>query len=818
MVLALVQEIAGEDPSVTEAKDAEAKDLIVGKLANFLVRDTCDFSSSNEGRHLRRVVLAAVLDGDEIKSRKLLRATARVLDVDAKNRTLTHAMALAARVKEGDIASLFVVEKRAASWNRVPDFAATAAVDFYESRGVSDPTMGEKGQAYRKVRLPNGTVRRLCHAKQYIPADMSPTEFYFAFKKQHPDVTMRQRTFEKFRPWWWRRHTMQDRRTCQCSSHLLPKFAVTAVGEYRRKVNPRISQADPTAHVEVPVFSLTVAADSIMCAKEDTADYHNIECIERTCVVCRDRQAFVVTDSETDRTETQKLRTYRRVPTGRMDKNGDEIKRLEYCEDMLQISELVQKANTLIQPFPAHRFRNFWQEEQRDAYLNNMIHTDPAQGDVYLNLDWAERLTLLMQDEVQSYYWNQKACGILVMVQIRHKHHSDGTDGISSTIEHPVLWKRYVFVYWDDKDQGHQVVHAARIKLMNHDKARGVEWRVLEEWSDQCAEQFCCTGAVYDLWDFVQTGSMVLANKHFSCPGHGKTEGDGAGGQEKTETNHVMVHGGQHFNGGEDVVRYKNNIGRFSLPKASSYDKVKSQRHLDEKLHLYLSPTEVSQVPKRDAKTLSGIKSHDEYEIKRGTGMCISYRKRSCKCEACRERQYELCENKSHVPEWRTHELQPSTARTEYATRSRHEETLELMAQMAVKGDVVAVEHTDREYQHYDYFLVLATKDCYQITVACTDDYGCDYVPGDWVVEGLYLKRTVDTHHLRFKKESSKTAIAHAHSVRRVGVVMEVIDTRLLTEEITDDLPTTELNTIVYQLTVDEHEKTVDAVATHRRI
>ena len=132
---------------------------------------------------------------------------------------------------------------------------------------------------------------------------------------------------------------------------------------------------------------------------------------------------------------------------------------------------------------------------QHDESLENWADSDPANGAVYLNLDWAERLTLLMNDEVQSIYWAQKVCGLLVMIQVRHKHASDGTDGIASTAENPQLWKRYVFVYWDDKDQGHQVIHAARLKLMAHDKANGVVWRWLEEWSDGCACQFRCTGA-----------------------------------------------------------------------------------------------------------------------------------------------------------------------------------------------------------------------------------------------------------------------------------------------------------------------------------
>ena len=59
-----------------------------------------------------------------------------------------------------------------------------------------------------------------------------------------------------------------------------------------------------------------------------------------------------------------------------------------------------------------------------------------------------------------------------------------------------------------------------------------------------------------------------------------------------------MVHGGKHFNGAEDVVKHKNSNSCFSLPKATSYKSVKEGRDLNEKLHLFLSPSEVEKVPK----------------------------------------------------------------------------------------------------------------------------------------------------------------------------------------------------------------------------
>ena len=86
--------------------------------------------------------------------------------------------------------------------------------------------------------------------------------------------------------------------------------------------------------------------------------------------------------------------------------------------------------------------------------------------------------------------------------------------------------------------------------------------------------------------------------------------------------------------------------------------------------------------------------------------MEIQHRKRSCYCLHCREYGdvEGECENQSHVPDWKCHVLEPCAGRTEYETRGRHEETLQVLARSVVAGDVVALEHTDKEFQHYDYF------------------------------------------------------------------------------------------------------------------
>ena len=187
------------------------------------------------------------------------------------------------------------------------------------------------------------------------------------------------------------------------------------------------------------------------------------------------------------------------------------------------------------------------------------------------------------------------------------------------------------------------------------------------------------------------------------------------GGQKKTDVTNVMIHGPKFMQNAKEIVGHLNSDPQHSLPKLSSYKSVNDKRSVDEHLHLHLSPEEVAAVPKRDGKTLEGIKSIDEYRMVKGHGMEIMHRRRSCRCTSCQEKDYDACACKDHVPNWVPHTLEAKDTRTEYHTRSRHEENLEIMTMTAKAGSICAIEHTDREYQDYDYFLLLLTANAFMV-------------------------------------------------------------------------------------------------------
>ena len=91
-------------------------------------------------------------------------------------------------------------------------------------------------------------------------------------------------------------------------------------------------------------------------------------------------------------------------------------------------------------------------------------------------------------------------------------------------------------------------------------------------------------------------------------------------------------------------------------------------------------------------------------------------------------------------------------------------------------------------------------------------------MPGDVVVQGHWLHRTRRADHLRFYEVPEKLATAHAHSVRKVDVMMEQIDTTNADSDEEEDLILIERNRILFQLTEGMHDDIVDSVATQRRL
>ena len=106
----------------------------------------------------------------------------------------------------------------------------------------------------------------------------------------------------------------------------------------------------------------------------------------------------------------------------------------------------------------------------------------------------------------------------------------------------------------------------------------------------------------------------------------------------------------------------------------------------------------------------------------------------------------------------------------------------------------------------------------WQVEAPFTDGYGFDFIPGDVIGEGAWLKRSVRSNHLRYVQESNTAATVHAHSVRMVNVPVQRVNMQECNDSDDEDAPITELNKMVYILKDSTHENIVDAVVLNRRL
>jgi hypothetical protein len=373
-------------------------------------------------------------------------------------------------------------------------------IDYFEEASVTDP--GAK-QANRFVRDINGKKIKVTHAKHYYPT--TGTEFFQKFIEKNPELKGKvgQRTFDSHRPWYFAFRYRSDRRTCACVYHVGPKLTVESFARYRDKCRTEIKNLnrENNSTIEQPpesVYSLNKMAESICCPKVNNK--YLPACLDRSCIDCKDSKTELTPEEKEHCAHiVGKLRCFKYVSAGLKEgKDGKvtESKKLDYVEEPKTGQEICDHLNNKLPGYPAshvhgfpeHQFRACHNQDAHDEWLQDMIHQEV--GVHYMNLDWAERMAVLINDKAMSLHWNQKAVGILVGIHIRHAHVSD--DGEGHTADRPKLWKRHVFWTTDVMDQGHRTVQAARYMLWEHDVKNGITFLSWVEWSDGCAEQFRC--------------------------------------------------------------------------------------------------------------------------------------------------------------------------------------------------------------------------------------------------------------------------------------------------------------------------------------
>lgn len=154
--------------------------------------------------------------------------------------------------------------------------------------------------------------------------------------------------------------------------------------------------------------------------------------------------------------------------------------------------------------------------------------------------------------------------------------------------------------------------------------------------------------------------------------------------------------------------------------------------------------------------------------ISTGKSNSLDVHQLSCFCNHCIDGDYSECEDKEHVDDWETIEIQPEKGYAhQQATRGDIQEQLEGIKDLVTKNAFMAIASDD---PGVEYHLLKVTGNGPEVlTERTTDDWSCTYRAGAEVFPGNFLvgETAVSEDHL-YKLDTTNItkAIVYATTVR----------------------------------------------------
>lgn len=155
---------------------------------------------------------------------------------------------------------------------------------------------------------------------------------------------------------------------------------------------------------------------------------------------------------------------------------------------------------------------------------------EPRPGLMLSLLDYSENWERMVRYESQSMHWHHLQVSLLVFVVWSWEQ--VGSDW--------VLRKEWHQFFSTSKNKSSAFLVAARRRLEAYLRERGVIVKHDWMWSDNCLGQFKSRHALgaCSLWESLFGCSL---DRCFTCPGHGKSEPDAAGGHAKRACDQLML-------------------------------------------------------------------------------------------------------------------------------------------------------------------------------------------------------------------------------------------------------------------------------------
>ncbi|CAC5356864.1 unnamed protein product [Mytilus coruscus] len=166
-------------------------------------------------------------------------------------------------------------------------------------------------------------------------ARKTQTEVFLQFKNEYPDEKMGQRAFEQCKPYFVRTAQFKDKVTCCCRQHVEMRSLFKSCMQFRKRLLSREGSS------EVKLYeSLSELVDDTLCTRSANTHQHKISCLDRLCSEC-----------------------------GVCDKM---IRKLVLLRKSSSPAEMFQYLKKLLETFPAHQFRAYWQSKQMKSLVENL--------------------------------------------------------------------------------------------------------------------------------------------------------------------------------------------------------------------------------------------------------------------------------------------------------------------------------------------------------------------------------------------------------------------------------------------------------------
>jgi hypothetical protein len=533
-------------------------------------------------------------------------------------------------------------------------------------------------------------------------------------------------------------------------------------------------------------------ASQCLCPILDEGTVHALACLQGDCNVCQagyKTVKFCKHELETFK-ENVPWSCYERVPIGKKNKDGQEIKHTMLKHHRTPIPELVKSFRDHLMghkigkgkckcekkagcpknlPFAFHCFEQYHQAKQKD--LNKQYL---KLGEAMCIMDFSENYNCDMYRPAQSIYYTYRQATIHVAVIIRHaeKH----VDGVQSTEEHPILIHDHVFVISEDlKHDAAFVEHFVGRLIKDYFQARNLKLKVLHQWTDGCASQYKCAHGFADVGSSYQKYGVKVIRNYFATA-HARGIQDAAGGDLKYQGRVYVLW--EH-----DSNRWFNKLlepftffqfcdAELRLPRTLALTGVRSSKVQLNLRVFYWTPLigeGAVNRPKNEPRYKTVRCTRKLHSVRAGPSPNSLYvRDVTCYCKGC-YLGVGSCENSTHVDNWRVEYL---VADNNAATRAEEDF---LQKYCEARSDVVTMGMVFAVLGEGDVWLAQATGELETLTKSFTDSEGQCFAGGDHVIKCKYFEflDDEDVYVYELKGDEHETCM-FPHLVTCVNVVLTV--------------------------------------------